>query len=115
MKFNKEKCEVLFLGRNNLRHLNMLGAKQMESFAEKALGVLMGTELNVSWKYTFPTKKGKGLLGCIGQCCQQVKGGDPSPLFNSGETHLSAVSSVGLPSKREAEATWSMSSKRSPR
>ena len=39
MKFNKGKCEVLLLGRNNLRHQYMLEATQLESsFAEKDLG-----------------------------------------------------------------------------
>ncbi|KAK4829689.1 hypothetical protein QYF61_006064 [Mycteria americana] len=39
MKFNKEKYEVLHLGRNNPMHQYMLGATQLESsFAEKDWG-----------------------------------------------------------------------------
>ncbi|KAK4829514.1 hypothetical protein QYF61_005153 [Mycteria americana] len=40
MKFNKGKCKVLHVGRNNPSHQYMLGANQPESnFAEKDLGV----------------------------------------------------------------------------
>ncbi|KAK4828639.1 hypothetical protein QYF61_000287 [Mycteria americana] len=49
MVFNEEKCSVLHLGRNNSRHQNRLGDKQLESsFAEKDLGVLVDTKWNVS-------------------------------------------------------------------
>lgn len=54
MKFNK-KCKSLHLGRSNLRLLQCvlnqyaLGTTQVESsFAEKDLGVLVVTKLNVS-------------------------------------------------------------------
>ncbi|KAK4818046.1 hypothetical protein QYF61_004573 [Mycteria americana] len=40
-KFNKERCKVLHLGRNNILHQYMLGATQLErSLAESDLGVL---------------------------------------------------------------------------
>ncbi|KAK4819155.1 hypothetical protein QYF61_025946 [Mycteria americana] len=43
MQFNKEKCEVLHLGRNNPIHQYMLGGNWLPgSFVEKTLGVLMG-------------------------------------------------------------------------
>ena len=42
MRFNKEKCKVLHLGRNNLMHQYMLGSNQLESsLAGKDLGVLV--------------------------------------------------------------------------
>ena len=48
-KFNKGKCKVLHLGRNNSMHLEMLGAAQLESsFAEKDLRVLVDNKMNVS-------------------------------------------------------------------
>ncbi|KAK4811158.1 hypothetical protein QYF61_019789 [Mycteria americana] len=46
MKFNKGKCQVLPLGKNNPMHQYMLGATQLESsFAEKDLGGLGGHQV----------------------------------------------------------------------
>ena len=49
MKFHKGKCEVLQMGRNNPRHQYIRGTNQLESsFAEKDVGVLVDTKLNMS-------------------------------------------------------------------
>ena len=49
MEFNKGKCKVLFLGRNNCRYRHRLRSNQLESsFAEKALEVLVDIKLNIS-------------------------------------------------------------------
>ena len=49
MKFNKGKCKVLHLGRNNSRHLYVLGETWLESSsAEKNLVVQVNTKFNVS-------------------------------------------------------------------
>ena len=58
MKFNKRKCKVLHLGRNNPRCQYVLGANQLEgSFAEKDLGVLVASKLNMSQQGTLAAKK----------------------------------------------------------
>ncbi|KAK4824374.1 hypothetical protein QYF61_014034 [Mycteria americana] len=51
-KLNKEKCEVLHLGRNN-------------PCTKKNLGVLVDTRLNMSQQCTLVEKKVNGRLGCI--------------------------------------------------
>ncbi|PKU29215.1 rna-directed dna polymerase from mobile element jockey-like [Limosa lapponica baueri] len=69
MKFNKGKCQVLHLGRNNPIHQHMLQAAQLESsLAEKDLGVLVGTRLNMSQQCALVAKKANGILGCIRSC-----------------------------------------------
>ncbi|KAK4827072.1 hypothetical protein QYF61_014146 [Mycteria americana] len=68
MKFNKHKCKVLHLGRNNPRHQYTLEDDQLEScFAEKDLWVLVDTELTISQQRTLVAKKAKSLVGCIKQ------------------------------------------------
>jgi len=59
--FNKEKCKVLHLGRNNTMSQYMLGANQLErSFAEKALEALV----DISQQCALVAKKTNGIPGC---------------------------------------------------
>jgi len=52
MKFSEEKCRVLHLGRYNPRDQDMLGDAKLEiSSAEKNMGVLVNTILNMSQQY----------------------------------------------------------------
>lgn len=68
MKFNKAKCKVLYMGRNNSSHQFMLGATQMKSsFAEKALGFWVDTKLNDCQEGANAGKMANGTLGCIRQ------------------------------------------------
>ncbi|GAB0179219.1 mitochondrial enolase superfamily member 1 [Grus japonensis] len=65
-KFNKGKCNVLHLERNKPRHQYMLGVDQLESsLAEKDLGVLVDTKLNVSQQCALAAKRSDGVLGCF--------------------------------------------------
>ncbi|KAK4810072.1 hypothetical protein QYF61_007894 [Mycteria americana] len=77
MKFNKGKCKDLLLERNSFMHKYMLAANWLESsFAEKDLGVLLDTKLNMSPMASSPAL----------ECCQKAEGSDDLPLLSTGET-----------------------------
>ncbi|PKU37472.1 hypothetical protein llap_12223 [Limosa lapponica baueri] len=66
MKFNKGKCRVLHLRRNNLIHQYRLGADLLESSSvERDLGVLVNDRITMHQQYALVTKKPNGILGCI--------------------------------------------------
>jgi len=66
MRFNKGKCRVLHLGRNNPMHQYKLGADLLESISvERDLGVLVDDRLTMSQHLVLVAKKASGILGCI--------------------------------------------------
>ena len=74
LKFNKEKCKVLFLVQANTNYPYVLGDEWIESsIAEKDMGVLVFEDLDMSWQGALAAQKAKFIL-----CCMKRGGNDRS-------------------------------------
>uniref|UniRef100_A0A803SME4 Reverse transcriptase domain-containing protein n=1 Tax=Anolis carolinensis TaxID=28377 RepID=A0A803SME4_ANOCA len=66
MKFNRDKCKILHLGRKNeMQRYRMGDAWFNSSMCEKDLGVLVDNKLNMSLQCDAAAKKANGILACI--------------------------------------------------
>jgi len=66
MRFNKTKCTVLHLGHTTTMKSYRLGEEWLESCpAEKDLGVLVNSQLNMSRQCAQTAKNANGILACV--------------------------------------------------
>ena len=82
MTFNKSKCRVLHLGKNNHVAQNRLGNDLLEmSSAEEDLSVLVDNRLAMNQQCALMSKMANFIL----EHGQQVEGSDSAPLLYPGE------------------------------
>lgn len=80
MKFSKERCKVLHLRKNSPMHQDVMRASQPgRSLAEKDLGVLVDSKLNMIQLCVYLSSKGGEWCPGLHQTkyCQEAEGGDP--------------------------------------
>ena len=56
IKFNKEKCQVVYLGRSS--HCMLVNTEPESSLTGKYLVVLVNNQLNMSWQHTLAGAEG---------------------------------------------------------
>jgi len=65
-KFNKNKCQILHLGRGNPDYTYRLRDEMLESSpTERDLGVLVNSKLNTSQQYVLSDQRANHTLVCI--------------------------------------------------
>ncbi|PKU38849.1 rna-directed dna polymerase from mobile element jockey- hypothetical protein [Limosa lapponica baueri] len=109
MWFNKAKCQVLHLGHTSPMQCYSLGEKWLESCpAEKDLGLLVNSQLNMSQHCAQVAKVACSILACNRNSVQQDLGSDHPPVLGPDEAPPRLLCPVLGPSLQKTLRCWSV-------